>query len=352
MTWGAPVLDLSDLPLPSLTSDLYPVVAHAPLCTDNGPIDGRTCHPVVLHRPRRYALPTVPLGRLRSPRGHRPVLPPLPPSLGTHCATIKTSNTVSVGDAASVTSDVDLRSNDACRPTINTRIVMPCTKIEAKTEVTAGGGASAVFEPKDKRDAKHCIQELLLKLNFPGCTKFKPVEPTVTMVSSGSAQWTRTAVEEGDPKEQCFLKLIDVLKIPCVVPTLSNSGVYDKDGNAVGSFEFANIGDKCNRTIAVKLNFSQDIGGGAFSPAYVVDGSAPTSLASACVAGYGFGRIVPVRDTYGQLGDVGSVVDPYDYKIVNKSSRVLVPGDVVELVIDPAEVAFNQPKNVYIMDRV
>ena len=87
--------DLDVIDLPDLTSAAYPRVNHSATCVD-AVIPARTCWPSTLQnivRVRPYALPTTPLGHLKYPWMRIRALFPIPPGIGLHCSTLKSTQT-------------------------------------------------------------------------------------------------------------------------------------------------------------------------------------------------------------------------------------------------------------------
>lgn len=338
-----PPLDLGGTELPDLNDpDRFPAVGHAPSCIDDNPTDGRTCHPVALVRPRPYAHPTEPLGRLRVPRAHRPGLPPLPPSLGTHCPTIESETEVSVGDAAAVTPQTELRGGDSCRPTLRQVVVFPCTRINPEVQLEFGLPAAASWNPPvNKRDNNQCIQDILLKLKVPGCTIFTTGTNAVQMVADplqAGIQRTIANTTNGN----CGIKITDLIKIPCIVPSVV-AGTVTVNGFANGSaLTVTPTGDACNRQIQLDLNVIAG-GGGGGGPAVPGEfkvGGTPVdpSLSGACVSGFGDGREVPLVDVHGVYEDPGDTLDPGDYEVINDSGQIVTAGDLVSIATDAAQL--------------
>jgi hypothetical protein len=336
-----PNLDLTNIDLPDLTdTSKYPTVEHGPSCTDDGPIDGRTCHPGTLTRPREYAYPTEALGKLKFTWNNFRELIPIPPRVGVHCPTIATEDNVSVGDAASASTEIQSVNGDACLPRLINSIVFPCTRIQPEVSLVTGYPAAASWAaPVNVRDNNQCIQQLLLNLKLPGCTSLttNPSANAVQMVPlPSSAGITRTIINQSGPTTGCRFQLNDVVKVPCVVPTL---GVTSTVTGATGGLTLTQSGDACNRVWALALNLAVSGGGGGGSTSgggFVVGtpGShTPPFGSAACATVYMPGEEVPVTDVKGVLGAPNTQISPTANKIVNSTNRALAVGDIVDIVM-------------------
>lgn len=275
-------LDLNSIQLPDLTdATKFPTVSHAPSCTDSGPVDTRTCHPLTLVRVRPYELPTEPLGRLKFTWNRLRELIPVPPRLGIHCPTIATETNVAVGDAGAVTHSVETQGGDACLPKLVSSIVFPCTRLNPQVTVTGGIATGSWDAPVNHRDANQCIQDVMLRLNIP-C-------PTITMVANPGTGGTLT-----------------------ITPS----------------------GDSCNPTFTFDLEV--DGGGSSTSGGGFIVGTpgdhAPPFGTDPCTTGYQPGDETPVVDAAGVLGTAGDSIDPTTNEVLNGTKQVLVKGDVVSII--------------------
>jgi hypothetical protein len=325
----------------------YPAVAHAPTCVDGVPLV-KACHSLTLIRVRPYAIPTEALGKVRRPI--RTLVPPPPPGLGTHCPTIVPElSAVEVGEIGSFTSEVTLRNNDACRPTLRQAVRFPCTNVTGEVALTTGFPATATFSaPINNRTDKKCQERLRLNLRLPGCPTISSTGNTVQMVEDANGSVLRTITPNN--VTGCLTTLTDLIKVPCT-PTTVSAGSVTVNGASNGSTltVATTNATKCARayTIGLSLNVSGGGGGGGagnVSGGFQVAGTNPSqgggaiTSGTACCNGYGFGRDVPILDLYASLIAVaGDQLPTADYQIINQSRRAVVPGELVTLAKAPTQ---------------
>ncbi len=288
-----PLLNLTTIPLPDLDdTTLFPVVAHAPICTDTW-APTRTCFLTPLHRLRPYGLPTEPLARLTFPWARRnlfrvPVVPLVPPSLGTKCPTLVVDEVdFNTGNVANFEMTVEKGGGDACQPVIVPTITFPCTQIES-------GGK------------------------------------TVIMVPGGDeGSWVQTPDNQTQPVS-CLTILNDVLTIPCSRLEIGSVTTSFGSDNLSGSLTLTTSQTGCNPTLAANLSLTST-GGAGVSAGFFVGETGEPDESSTCVVSYPPDSIVPVFDRYGLLGDPETQLDPVENVFTNKSNNTLTDGDPIFL---------------------
>ncbi len=347
-------LDLNLISLPDLTDTAqYPTVAHGPSCTDDGATDERTCHPGGLVRPRRYALPTEALGRLRYDLNRLRELIPIPPSIGVHCPTIRIDQRPEaigqpiVGDTASVDFSVEQEGGDACLPKLIPKLVFPCTRLLANSQIEMGYPASVVFDPVQEsgHDVNQCISSFLLKIKIPDCTAIVNGVNVVQMVSAGGPSLARNITNESNSANGCRYKIADILRIPCIVPEIVAGAVTVSGGS--GAMTVTPSGTNCNKKFTISLNLAVSGGGGGstsgggFQVGTEADHDSPFG-SDACSSDSTFptgpgpfmpGDEVPLVDMAGVLGAAGDAMDPGTNEIINLTDSALVRGDIVDLIM-------------------
>lgn len=341
-----PNLDFSLIQLPNLLDhSVYPDVSHGPSCSDDPP-DEKSCHATPVVRLRQYALPTEPLGVLKFPWNTLRELIPAAPPLGVHCPTIEIDHSQDgaslVGDAAQATLITTIKNGDACLPQLLGQFVFPCTSIQATVSLSQGFPATASWAPPvNVRDNNQCIQQLQLLLRLPGCTTLTsdPSGNAVQMVSDpADAGLQRTITDQSGVVGQCLTNIADLIKVPCIMPTMTSSLSITPSTAGTGSLIISSTGPACARRFHVGLSLSLttsagggSTSGGGFTVGTVADHAHPFGSAP-CAAGYSPGAEVPVVDTAGVLGTAGAALDPLANRVVNFTNDMLVTGDTVELI--------------------
>lgn len=248
--------DLNVIELPDLTSPAYPVVDHAPTCIDVI-IPARPCWPPSLQhiiRARPYALPTTPLGHLKYPWMRIRALFPIPPGIGLHCSTLKSTQT-SVSMVAGSPPSWN-RTMEPCDPTdpccINIKDVLniPCIF----PTFTNGGvymeGAGLIGSTSHVVTGSGCNIGVKVNVNLPDLSggTIQTTAPlgflTVKCPDGGATETAWDWDTTGCCTDGCAFETDD--DIPLVVDTL---GVLGTIGAELGSsrpaslMTFVNVGD-------------------------------------------------------------------------------------------------------------
>jgi len=249
--------DLNVIALPDLTSSAYPVVDHVPTCIDVV-IPARPCWPPTLQhiiRARPYALPTTPLGQLKYPWMRIRALFPIPPGIGLHCSTLKsTQSQVSMITGSTPSWN---RTMEPCDPTdpccVNIKDVLniPCIFPTFSNGGVFMTGAGLIGSTSHVVTGSGCNIGVKVNVNLPDLSGGGTIQSTAPLgfltVKCPDGGATETAWDwdtTGCCADSCAFENGD--DIPLVVDTL---GVLGTIGAELGSsrpasmMTFVNVGD-------------------------------------------------------------------------------------------------------------
>lgn len=108
------------------------------------------------------------------------------------------------------------------------------------------------------------------------CPTVVAPSPTVQMIpgSAGDASWTREVTQPAD--DACQIKWTDLLKLPCIIPSISGGPIRDGGATVIGSIDVTQTGTGCG--VGFVLGGVLFGGGGGVGPTGPRGATGPTGI--------------------------------------------------------------------------
>jgi hypothetical protein len=365
-----PISAAQDVPprssLPDLTDPAYyPTAGHTDTCVDTWTpyrncLDQYTDSPPYLIRiTRPWSFTTVTPAQLSLPWATRatasvPVVPLVPPSLGTLCPVPSVQpGTSQTGTTGALGLTIQPYNGDTCQLEVIPSVVFPCTQIlpgNKTINLIPAGSSVGAATPVGS------ITGTAVPTSSGTYTGATPFTYTVTVstagMANGAAQVTVTSSPSGDgggPYSVTSGSSISVgshgAKVtfgPTTSATLASGNQWTITATTGAPTWVQTVtnnfsGNSCISIVSDTITLPV-LGSGSSSAASSASGFTVGTMmnhtpdpTSPCATAYPPGSVVPIYDGLGLLGTAGTEVDPTANTLTNASNSVLSVGDTVSL---------------------